>query len=52
MSKVTLTLATIEPHLMLLTPESHGDIDADLGLESEEMDEEPSAMQFSTAVGT
>jgi len=38
--------------LTFLAPESHGDVDADLSLESEEMDDEPSAMQFSTAVGT
>ena len=39
------------PHLMPLGPESHGDVDADLGPESEEMsDDEPSVMEFSTSV--
>ena len=32
--------------------DSHGDMDADWGPESEELDEEPSAMQFSNAVST
>ena len=42
-----------ETCLTLLTQESHSDVDtADLSLESEEMDDEPSAMQFSTAVST
>ena len=38
--------------LNTLTSESHDNTDADLGPESEELDEEPSAMQFSNAVST
>ena len=38
--------------LNTLTSESHDNADADLGPESEELDEEPSAMQFSNAVST
>jgi len=40
------------PQLNSLTSESHDDADADLGPESEELDKEPSAMQFSNAVST